>query len=51
MLEALVAVDNIIAKGKGKSNIWGVNTAMDFHQAKQNVASQPGKALTQAVKA
>jgi protoporphyrinogen oxidase len=32
MLTAMTAVDNIIADRKDKSNIWDVNTEMDYHE-------------------
>ena len=32
MLTAMVAVDNIIARRKDKSNIWKVNTDDDYHE-------------------
>jgi len=34
MLTAMVAVDNIIAGVKDKSNIWAVNTEEDYHESK-----------------
>jgi len=34
MLTAMTAVDNIIAGRNDKSNIWSVNTEMDYHEAK-----------------
>ena len=34
MLTAMTAVDNIIAGRTDKSNIWSVNTEMDYHEAK-----------------
>jgi protoporphyrinogen oxidase len=38
MLTAMVSVDNIIAGRTDKSNIWEVNTEMEYHEAKQSVA-------------
>jgi protoporphyrinogen oxidase len=35
MLTAMTAVDNIIAGRTDKSNIWLVNTEMDYHEAKK----------------
>lgn len=32
MLTAMVAVDNLLAKRKDKSNIWQVNTEHDYHE-------------------
>jgi hypothetical protein len=34
MLTAMVAVDNIIAGRTEKSNIWAVNTEMEYHEEK-----------------
>jgi protoporphyrinogen oxidase len=34
MLTAMTAVDNIIAGRTDKSNIWAVNTEMDYHEGK-----------------
>lgn len=34
MLTAMTAVDNIIASRKDKSNIWDVNTEMDYHEVR-----------------
>jgi len=36
MLTAMTAVDNIIAGRTDKSNIWSVNTEMDYHEKKQH---------------
>ncbi|HET8926015.1 MAG TPA: NAD(P)/FAD-dependent oxidoreductase [Candidatus Acidoferrum sp.] len=38
MLTAMVAVDNIVEGRTDKSNIWDVNTEMEYHEAKQTVA-------------
>ncbi len=35
MLAAMVAVDNIVAGVRDKSNIWSVNTEQDYHEAKE----------------
>jgi len=35
MLTAMTTVDNIIAGRTDKSNIWSVNTEMDYHEAKK----------------
>jgi hypothetical protein len=32
MLTAMMAVDNIIAGRTDKSNLWEVNTEMDYHE-------------------
>ena len=39
MLTAMVSVDNIIAGRVDKSNIWGLNTEMEYHE----VRSEPDK--------
>ncbi len=36
MLTAMVAVDNIVAGVRDKSNIWAVNTEQDYHEAKDS---------------
>jgi protoporphyrinogen oxidase len=36
MLTAMVAVDNIIAGISDKSNIWSINTEMDYHEEPSN---------------
>ncbi len=35
MLTAMVAVDNIVAGVRDKSNVWDVNTEQDYHEAKE----------------
>jgi protoporphyrinogen oxidase len=35
MLTAMEAVNNIVTGRKDKSNIWAVNTEMEYHEAKQ----------------
>ena len=35
MLTAMIAVDNIVAGKVDKSNIWDVNTEMEYHESKQ----------------
>ena len=37
MLTAMTAVDNIIAGREDKSNIWAVNTEMDYHEENQEI--------------
>jgi hypothetical protein len=32
MLTAMIAVENIIAGNTAKSNLWEVNTEMDYHE-------------------
>jgi hypothetical protein len=34
MLTAMTAVDNIAAGIKDKSNLWAVNTEMEYHEEK-----------------
>ena len=34
MLTAMTAIDNILAGQTDKSNIWSVNTEMDYHESK-----------------
>ena len=36
MLTAMTAVDNIVAGRKDKTNIWSVNTEVEYHEAKQD---------------
>ncbi len=36
MLTAMVAVDNIVAGVRDKSNVWAVNTEQDYHEAKDS---------------
>ena len=40
MLTAMVAVDNIVAGGGDKANVWAVNTEQDYHEAKGFAASK-----------
>jgi protoporphyrinogen oxidase len=44
MLTAMVAVDNIVAGVRDKSNVWAVNTEQDYHEAKvpQQAGSESG---------
>jgi hypothetical protein len=35
MLTAMEAVNNIVTARKDKSNIWAVNTEMEYHETKQ----------------
>ena len=39
MLTAMTAVDNIIAGVTDKSNLWAVNTEMEYHEEKQEQAA------------
>ena len=51
MLTAMTAVDNIIAGVTGKSNLWAVNTEMEYHEEKgqpESKDSQPNEVATQA---
>jgi len=36
MLTAMLAVENIIAGNMDKSNLWDVNTELDYHEEKEN---------------
>jgi hypothetical protein len=38
MLTAMTAVDNIIEGRSDKSNIWAVNTEMEYHESKDELA-------------
>ncbi len=40
MLTAMTAVDNIIAGRHDKSNIWAVNTEMEYHESKDDPATR-----------
>jgi protoporphyrinogen oxidase len=40
MLTAMIAVDNIVEGRTDKSNIWDVNTEMEYHESKQQAAAQ-----------
>jgi protoporphyrinogen oxidase len=39
MLTAMTAVDNIVAGIRDKSNIWAVNTEMEYHESADSAAS------------
>jgi hypothetical protein len=41
MLTAMTAVDNIAAGRTDKSNLWAVNTEMDYHEEKATEKPQP----------
>ncbi len=41
MLTAMTSVDNIIAGRTDKSNIWAVNTEMEYHEEKEGAEKQP----------
>jgi protoporphyrinogen oxidase len=48
MLTAMIAVDNILAGRSDKSNIWDVNTELEYHESQNH---QPAKAgIGEAVK-
>jgi hypothetical protein len=38
MLTAMTAVDNIIEGRRHKSNIWAVNTEMEYHESKEQLS-------------
>jgi protoporphyrinogen oxidase len=40
MLTAMTAVDNIAAGRRDKSNIWAVNTEMDYHESKDELPQE-----------
>jgi protoporphyrinogen oxidase len=40
MLTAMTAVDNIVEGRRDKSNIWAVNTEMDYHESRAETASE-----------
>jgi protoporphyrinogen oxidase len=40
MLTAMTAVDNIIEGRRDKSNIWAVNTEMEYHEAKDELTNE-----------
>ena len=46
MLTAMTAVDNIIAGRLDKANIWAVNTEMDYHESKDEVADDAAQERT-----
>jgi protoporphyrinogen oxidase len=48
MLTAMTAVDNIVAGRRDKSNIWAVNTEMEYHEHKDELAdeAEPERAAT-----
>jgi hypothetical protein len=43
MLTAMTAVDNILAGRVDKSNIWALNTEMDYHETKEGTPKRPLK--------
>ena len=43
MLTAMTAVDNIIAGVTDKSNLWAVNTEMEYHEEKQEPQAPTGE--------
>jgi protoporphyrinogen oxidase len=46
MLTAMTAVDNIASGRRDKSNIWAVNTEMDYHESKEDLSPQPEQEQT-----
>lgn len=40
MLTAMTAVDNIVAGQRDKSNIWAVNTEMEYHESKDQLPDE-----------
>ena len=51
MLTAMTAVENIAAGIKDKSNIWAVNTEMEYQETKETPRERAMDTLTQPVKA
>jgi len=51
MLTAMTAVENIAQGRTDKSNIWAVNTEMDYQETKQTTREKSVEPLPQAVKA
>lgn len=49
MLTAMTAVDNIIAGVTDKSNLWAVNTEMEYHEEKQESGPQGSEKQKEAV--
>jgi protoporphyrinogen oxidase len=47
MLTAMTAVDNILAGVSDKSNLWAVNTEMEYHEEKQQAHPKPASAPEQ----
>jgi protoporphyrinogen oxidase len=45
MLTAMTAVDNIVEGRLDKSNIWAVNTEMDYHEDKQPTTRAPRETM------
>jgi len=43
MLTAMTAVDNIVEGRRDKSNIWAVNTEMDYHESRAEVRDDAGQ--------
>ena len=48
MLTAMTAVENILAGRTDKSNIWDVNTEMDYHEVRSEPAASTPAAANQA---
>ena len=48
MLTAMTAVDNIIEGRIDKSNIWAVNTEMEYHEEKRGAEAASGEAAAEA---
>ena len=41
MLTAMIAVDNIVSGQRYKSNLWSVNTEMEYHETRQGSETDP----------
>lgn len=48
MLTAMTAVENILAGRTDKTNIWDVNTEMDYHEVRSEPAASTPTAVSQA---
>ena len=48
MLTAMTAVENILAGRTDKSNIWDVNTEMDYHEVRSEPAASTTAVAPQA---
>jgi protoporphyrinogen oxidase len=49
MLTAMTAVDNIVAGRRDKSNIWAVNTEMEYHESKDEFSPDAAQDHSEAV--
>jgi protoporphyrinogen oxidase len=49
MLTAMTAVDNIVEGRRDKANIWAVNTEMDYHESRGDIAEDAQERAATAV--